>query len=1097
MMKYGWKRFAAAAVALVMLMSLLPLMTGNSSAKAVGTYGKTIANGVRVRKQPSTTADYWFRIDMGYVCELMDTVTSEGLTWYKVTVEHPDDGNTRTYVGYIHGDYFTPMTEAEAIAWEANPVQPGKTTASSTAGSTTTNTTTTNTTATSGTIGTITNGGVNFRQTEGGSVLAKLDRGTVVEVLSIPSTIDSNHWYRVRYNNQEGYIQAPFLLVTGSTVTAAPSAVTAVPSVVTATPVPSSYVKLILSSANLRTAPGGKVAAQWEVTGEVLAVTGSSVVSGGYTWYPVTYNGGAYYVRGDCVQVVSSADGSVTPTPVPTVAPTAVVTATPQANATYVKLILSSANLRTAPGGKVAAQWETTGEILLVTGTAVTADGYTWYPITYQGGAYYVRGDCVQVVSSADGSVTPTPVVTSTVTTVGYVKTIKNNVNLRLQPSGEYIQQVPSNQVLPLLANPVTSGGYTWYYVLVGNVKGYLRGDCVQECDASGNATAVVTATPAPDATATPAVSSYGYVRLTADKVNLRNKPAGSSLEQLSINLVLPVIGATVTSGNYVWYPVRTSTGTTGYVRGDCAVLTDTDGTSVTPTPTATANSSTSGYGYAMVTKSSTNVRKTPGGASTGTVEKNTVWPMTGTTTTSGGYTWYPVNVNGTAGYIRGDCAFKLSATQEASYIAGNGVPEETVAPTTAPSTYVITILDKVNLRASASKDAAAPYNISINTVMAYNSTATVGGSLWYRVVYSNTEVWVLGSCVKVMTEAEYQAYIASQPSSTPQAEVIKGYVRTTSSGVNLRTTANGSNIIGRIDKGVVMSYSQDPVTVRNYTWYYVKTSLGYGYLRGDYLVVCNQDGSDIATPTPTTTSTDGKQEATYSTLKKGSSGTEVKALVAELKNQGYYTGDITSSYTSAVEAAVRAFQTAKGLTVDGIAGKNTQHALFNTVEPGTSDTSDLTMAIYPAEKIDWYTGGIQQLWPKGSNYKVYDVKTGIVWWAHRWSGGSHVDAEPLTAADTARLCKIYGVSNADQIASKNLWQRRPCLVTIGTRTFACSLYGIPHNYPDGDTISNNNFKGQLCIHFTNSKTHASNKVDTYHTEAIQYAYDHAPNGHK
>ncbi len=326
---------------------------------------------------------------------------------------------------------------------------------------------------------------------------------------------------------------------------------------------------------------------------------------------------------------------------------------------------------------------------------------------------------------------------------------------------------------------------------------------------------------------------------------------------------------------------------------------------------------------------------------------------------------------------------------------------------------------------------------------------------------------------------------------------MIKGYVRTTSSGVNLRTTANGSNIIGRIDKGVVMSYSQDPVTVRNYTWYYVKTSLGYGYLRGDYLVVCNQDGSDIATPTPTTTSTDGKQEATYSTLKKGSSGTEVKALVAELKNQGYYTGDITSSYTSAVEAAVRAFQTAKGLTVDGIAGKNTQHALFNTVEPGTSDTSDLTMAIYPAEKIDWYTGGIQQLWPKGSNYKVYDVKTGIVWWAHRWSGGSHVDAEPLTAADTARLCKIYGVSNADQIASKNLWQRRPCLVTIGTRTFACSLYGIPHNYPDGDTISNNNFKGQLCIHFTNSKTHASNKVDTYHTEAIQYAYDHAPNGHK
>ena len=47
------------------------------------------------------------------------------------------------------------------------------------------------------------------------------------------------------------------------------------------------------------------------------------------------------------------------------------------------------------------------------------------------------------------------------------------------------------------------------------------------------------------------------------------------------------------------------------------------------------------------------------------------------------------------------------------------------------------------------SKDASAPYNVALGTVMAYNNKQTVGGSLWYRVVYSNTEVWVLGSCVQ------------------------------------------------------------------------------------------------------------------------------------------------------------------------------------------------------------------------------------------------------------------------------------------------------------------------------------------------------------
>ena len=181
---------------------------------------------------------------------------------------------------------------------------------------------------------------------------------------------------------------------------------------------------------------------------------------------------------------------------------------------------------------------------------------------------------------------------------------------------------------------------------------------------------------------------------------------------------------------------------------------------------------------------------------------------------------------------------------------------------------------------------------------------------------------------------------------------------------------------------------------------------------------------------------------------------------------------------------------------MDGIAGSATQHALFNTVPIGSADTTNLTMTIYPAEKIDWNTGGINEMWPRGSNYKIYDVKTGIVWWAHRWAGGLHVDAEPLTAADTARLCRIYGVSKSSEITSKKHYQRRPCLVTIGTRTFACSLYGVPHNYPDGDTIRDNDFKGQVCIHFTNSKTHESRKVDSGHTEAINYAWLNAPNGH-
>ena len=236
------------------------------------------------------------------------------------------------------------------------------------------------------------------------------------------------------------------------------------------------------------------------------------------------------------------------------------------------------------------------------------------------------------------------------------------------------------------------------------------------------------------------------------------------------------------------------------------------------------------------------------------------------------------------------------------------------------------------------------------------------------------------------------------------------------------------------------------------------------------------------------------RQQASYTTLSRGDSGDAVARLVAELKLQGWYTGAQTSSFTSAVEAAVKKFQAAVGLPATGVADAATQHALFGTVPFNGTDNLDFTF--YPAEKIDWFTGGIQELWPRGASFKVYDVYTGIVWWAKRSAGGYHADIEPLTRADTARFCQMYGVSNPREIEDRNLWQRRPSLVTIGERTFACSLYGIPHN-PDGDTLPDNGMTGQVCMHFTNSRTHGTNVVNPDHQAAIEYAWNHCPAGKK
>jgi len=76
-----------------------------------------------------------------------------------------------------------------------------------------------------------------------------------------------------------------------------------------------------------------------------------------------------------------------------------------------------------------------------------------------------------------------------------------------------------------------------------------------------------------------------------------------------------------------------------------------------------------------------------------------------------------------------------------------------------------------------------------------------------------------------------------------------------------------------------------------------------------------------------------------YTTLRWGDTGAEVKKLQQALKNRGYYSGKLDSTYGSGVYAGVKAFQKQYGLKVDGIAGPATQMLLYNT-SASSADTS-------------------------------------------------------------------------------------------------------------------------------------------------------------
>jgi len=93
---------------------------------------------------------------------------------------------------------------------------------------------------------------------------------------------------------------------------------------------------------------------------------------------------------------------------------------------------------------------------------------------------------------------------------------------------------------------------------------------------------------------------------------------------------------------------------------------------------------------------------------------------------------------------------------------------------------------------------------------------------------------------------------------------------------------------------------------------------------------------------------------------KKGSKGKEVKRIQERLKELGYYKKKIDGDFGGGTEAAVKAFQKAKGLTVDGAVGSNTWKALFKEKDIPKSGPVKINRAVR-LEKKDYIESATQK----------------------------------------------------------------------------------------------------------------------------------------
>ena len=384
----------------------------------------------------------------------------------------------------------------------------------------------------------------------------------------------------------------------------------------------------------------------------------------------------------------------------------------------------------------------------------------------------------------------------------------------------------------------------------------------------------------------------------------------------------------------------------------------------------------------------------------------------------------------------------------------------------TTDKSYGRTTKDNVYLRSSYSTASSAKASLQKGQKFRISKVYTVSGVKWYYVTVTvgsyTYKGYIRGDMMENITAADF-----GDDSNSGEQETI-GMIKVTGNNVSLRYQP---------------STSADRVGTANIgdCFYYVDTVNGWFQTKSGYWIT--KDYAKVMTDAEVEAyiKNNGGSGSTGSSYTIGSTGSTVTYIQTALTALEYYDRQITGHYGRYTKDAVRAFQRDNNLTADGVCGAITLAAIQKAYSGSSSATTTYNATVY---KLDWSymkSNATALGIARGASIKLTDLTTGKSLNVHVQSTGNHIDAEPLTSADTTTLCEIYGVSTPSAISYK----RRPMMITTSAGQFLCSIYGQPHGAQD---ITNNGYEGQFCLHFVNSKTHGTNRVDEDHQNAINTA---------
>ena len=383
---------------------------------------------------------------------------------------------------------------------------------------------------------------------------------------------------------------------------------------------------------------------------------------------------------------------------------------------------------------------------------------------------------------------------------------------------------------------------------------------------------------------------------------------------------------------------------------------------------------------------------------------------------------------------------------------------------------YGVLNTDNVSLRESYSKSSKSVIELDTGRALKITETLKVNGETWYFCTVEKSNYIYKGYMRSdYVTITGYNDFITNGGGDMSLGGEVLGMIRVTGDKVSIREDHDDdADRIAYAYKGDVYYY----VSTRSSDGGWFQISNG-GWISQKYATRLTEDEMDAYGSTTGQTS-----------YRLGDSGSMVKWIQEALDELDYYDGEITGTYGSKTHDAVQDFQRDHGLSGDGIAGAKTIAAIQDALGDRVGNTGSNSITGKIVYNLDWFVYynyitsnshfGINN--KQNTSYKAMltDIQTGRSFDIKIQSTGNHVDAEPWDSRDTQVLAAIYGKSSGSDLAG--VYKRRPMILTSkkGANVLV-SIYPEPHGQ---DTVPDNGYDGQFCLHMVNSKTHGTDRVD-------------------